>query len=350
MNRFHCSRAWCAPWLAAALAAACSSSPKNGGTFAPGEGSGGGTGFTGGANGNTGNFGSLSNGSGGSVSVAGDGGRPEFCDDAGNCHCFNIASLGALGTWGGTTSALMSWLNTESSASVAVYTTKPTIDAAFLAQYQVIIVQLLADAVNGPYWSFSASEISALSDWVKAGGGLITMSGYQPDAAEVAPLNQLLSFTDISYNTDDILGACPAGQNCACWGNTVPVGPWVVGPIGQNVTQVGAYHGRSINPGSATIDASSGSTVFAAHEDIGTGHLFAWCDEWVTYTSQWLGTTGATGGAGGAGAPNAATPGCSGMTATDVFQVPQFWYNAISYASQATSCTFTINNPAIVPK
>jgi hypothetical protein len=290
-----------------------------------------------------------------------DGGLPMHCDDAGHCACINIASLGTLGTWGGTTAALMNWLNTQSSATVAQYTTKPTLDAAFLSQYNVIIVQLLGD-MGGPYWSFTPAEISALSDWVHAGGGLITMSGYQPNAGEVDPLNQLLSFTDVSYNKDDILFTCPNNQ-CNCWGGTVPVGPWQPGPIGQNITEIGAFHGRSINPGSATIDAfsttttpvstadsgtgdsgtgtgdaSTTTTVYAAHEDIGMGHLFAWCDEWVTYTSQWLTPT-----AGGG-------PACTGMSASQVFQVPQFWYNAISYASQAAQCSFTINNPMIVPR
>jgi hypothetical protein len=270
-----------------------------------------------------------------------DSGRPLHCDDAGHCSCFTIASIGTLGTWGGTTAALMNWLNTQSSATVAQYTTKPTLDAAFLSQYDVIIVQLLGD-MNGPYWSFSASEISALGAWVQAGGGLITMSGYEVDTGEVDPLNQLLSFSDLSYNKDDILGTCPNTQ-CTCWGGTVPVGPWAAGPIGQNITQIGAFHGRSINPGSASVDASGtgpdgGTLVYAAHEDIGMGHLFAWCDEWVTYTSQWLAAT-AGGGA-----------NCANMSASQVFQVPQFWYNAIGYASEATHCSFTINNPMIVPR
>lgn len=280
----------------------------------------------------------------------GDSGRPARCNDAG-CTCFNIASIGQLGTFGDNTSELIDWLNGQSSAAVAVYQTKPALTADFLRQYDVIILQWLSDGQGGPYWQFSSGEIQALSDWVNAGGGLIALSGFEPSSDEVAPLNSLLSFTDISYNTDDILGACPATLPCTCWANTVPVGPWAPGPIGYDITQVGAYHGRSINPGSATVDASSqldasNAVVYAAHETVGSGHVFAWCDEWVTYTSQWLGVpTGAA-----AAQYTDPTSSCYEKAAAQVYQVPQFWYNAISYAAQATSCSFTISNPQIIPR
>ena len=60
--------------------------------------------------------------------------------------------------------------------------------------------------------------------------------------------------------------------------------------------------------------------MYAAHEDVGQGHVFSYADEWVTYTSQWFGID-----AGG---------NCADASANVVYQVPQFWYNAISYASR----------------
>ncbi len=292
----------------------------------------------------------------GATVVASDSGRLPRCTDAG-CTCFNVASIGHLGSYGNGSTELVNWLNTQSSASVALYQTKPMLTPAFLSQYDVIILQWLSDGsgggfgTGGGYWQFSQAEVQALGDWVQAGGGLITLSGFEPSSGEVGPLNTLLSFSDISYNSDDILGACPAALSCSCWGNTVPVGPWTPGPIGNNITQVGAYHGRSINPGSATVDASGqadgGDVVYAAHEAVGAGHIFAWCDEWVTYTSQWLGVPAGDGGTDPYTDP---TNACYEQSASQVFQVPQFWYNAISYAAQATSCSFTINNPKIVPR
>lgn len=373
------------PLVLAVGATACGVSAKQGdnsmfsGTASGGTGTGG-TGASGAISGSSGSVGGssgtgLGSGSSGSVSltsgstsdpvadsgatvVASDSGRMPRCTDAG-CTCFNVASIGHLGSYGNGSTELVNWLNTQSSASVALYQTKPTLTPAFLNQYDVIILQWLSDGTSGGfgaggggYWQFSQAEVQALGAWVQAGGGLITLSGFEPSSGEVGPLNTLLSFSDISYNTDDILGTCPAALSCSCWGNTVPVGGWTPGPIGNNLTQIGAYHGRSINPGSATVDASSaqadgGKVVYAAHEAVGAGHIFAWCDEWVTYTSQWLGVPAGDGGTDPYTDP---TNACYQQSASQVFQVPQFWYNAISYAAQATSCSFTINNPKIVPR
>ena len=310
-----------------------------------------------GAGGGSGSFGqvTLSSMDSGASDAPSHGQR---CNDAG-CTCFSVASIGHRGVTGSSTNGMadnttefINWLNTESSTTVDLYETKPTLDAAFLGQYDVLIIQWLADGDGGPYWQFSPDEVNALGAWVNAGGGLITLSGFEPSAAEVGPLNTVLSFSDISYNPDDVLGTCAPTLPCTCWGGTVPVGPWTPGPIGNNITQVGAYRGRSINPGSATVDASGigtdgGVLVYAAHEAVGNGHIFAWADEWVTYTSQWLGIPQSTGGTNPYTDP---TNMCYQQSASQVFQVPQFWYNAIAYASSATSCSFTINNNTIIPR
>jgi hypothetical protein len=264
--------------------------------------------------------------------------RSQRCDETGRCSCFNIASIGLPGHTGfdngsdGTT-AFTDYLNAQSSASVDLYTARPTLDAAFLAKYDVLIVQWLASSVSGSngegYWSFTDSELAALKTWVQAGGGLITLSGYDASAQEVTPLNQLVqAVTDMSYGTADVLGS----SSSYCLGESEYLGGWVQStPIGQHITAVGAFHGRPINPGKATVDCADSTYVYAAHEDVGLGHVFAFADEWVTYTSQWFGID--------AGAS------CDDASANVVYQVPQFWFNAITYASQATECAFTLNGP-----
>jgi hypothetical protein len=39
---------------------------------------------------------------------------------------------------------------------------------------------------------------------------------------------------------------------------------------------------------------------------------------------------------------------CYQMSASDVFQVPQFWYNVLKYAASATQCKLTIMDPSII--
>ncbi len=285
--------------------------------------------------------------------TAGDGSHEQVCTEAG-CTCIRIASIGHAGIYGACgmnndgTGAFETWLDTQSTAMVDSYPVKPTLTPTFLAQYDVIILQWMRDVPDaggdGPLWQFSQDEVDALTAWVRAGGGLISMSGYDGDGQEVVPLNTLLFFTDFVYNMDGTYGSVCSGSYC--WGGSCGLTGWnTASPIGAHLTEVGVDNGRSISvaadAGNAPVvdcPCPNGNNACAVHEDIGKGHVFAFTDEWVTYTSQWLGTA------------SCIPSSCAGNTAAEDFQVPQFWYNAISYASQAASCQFTINNPAIIPR
>ncbi|MGH7438134.1 MAG: hypothetical protein ACRENE_20820 [Polyangiaceae bacterium] len=297
------------------------------------------------------------------ASSGGDGraARAQRCDDSGtHCSCFNIASIGqpgcsgceAAGNGGDTTSSFVDYLNAHSSASIDSYTTKPALTADFLAKYDVLIIQGLYDgcsgktgsppwSITGNLWSFSSTEIAAVKTWVAAGGGLITLSGFVSDTTEVQPLNALVEAVtnnDISYGTADVHGQDLGGQTF-CLGESDPLTGWTTtlpgggpDPITQGITDIGAFHGRPITvvAGSkAVIDNQDTTTVYAAHEDVGMGHVFTFFDEWVTYTSQWPGGT----------AGSVCASGCQpDAMAGAVYQVPQFWENAVNYAAQATMC------------
>ncbi|HET9929158.1 MAG TPA: hypothetical protein VFQ35_00660, partial [Polyangiaceae bacterium] len=277
-----------------------------------------------------------------------DGGRPMRCDGNGQCACINVASFGKPAHYGNAndnTDAFQTWLNTKSSARVDLVRTHTPLTAELLRNYDVLVLQALEDNEGGPFWTFSADEIKAVSDWVNAGGGIISLMGYGGDAREVEPTNALLAFSGISYNKDDILAQCP-NNLCYCWGNTIPISGFLGDhPIAKNLTQIGGFHGRSINAGGASVIAKSGDAVVAAGKTIGQGKVFVFADEWITYTSQWLGS-------GQQQTVNVNDP-CYDpahdymMTADKVFQVPQFWYNAIKWAAPPTQC-FTIDNPTIV--
>ncbi|MGA2451325.1 MAG: hypothetical protein ABTD50_21915 [Polyangiaceae bacterium] len=307
-------------------------------------------------------------------------GRPKKCDDAGRCTCINIASIGTHGETGsstgdnGDTSSFTDWLNTESSASVDNYTTKPTltydptntVDAAapgelLLNNYDVVILQWLADVPNpGPdapakdYWQFSPDEVSALQAWVNSGGGIVAMSGYDPNAGEIGPVNNLLSFTEMQYGATDVLGNCQlfdggADSLCYCNQGATPLGPpWANTAVGTSITQIGAFHGRSVltSGADAVVDIQDSTYTYAAHQAVGSGHVVVYTDEWVTYSSQWLTVSGDAGG--GVNYSNPYDP-CYQRSSGLIFQVPQFWYNVIGYAASAVNCPFTITLPPTLP-
>jgi hypothetical protein len=300
-----------------------------------------------------------------------DAGHMSRCDDAGNCTCVAIASIGHEGVWGpcssDSTTALQSWLNTQSTAKVDNYdTVKPTLTAAFLAQYDVLLLQWMVATGeqdnDGAPWTFSTDEISALKTWVNNGGGLIVLNGYQCNGQgctmyDVTATNQLLSFTDIQFNSDDVLD--PSTESCAdcyCWGGALPlggptadggaptIGMWdQTSPVGAHISDVGAYVARSIHSTSATVDCTDGTKQYAVHEQIGKGHVFAYGDEWVTYSGEWLGTAACLTST---MFTNMYDP-CYQKSAAQVFQIPQFWYNAIKYAASSVQC-FTVSNPGVI--
>jgi len=354
--------------------AACSPGGIGGKSSFSSTGAGSGAGGAHGAGASSGGVGGFTTLSGGGGADGGDAGHASRCDDAGNCTCIAIASIGHEGVWGpcsmDTTSALQSWLNTQSTAKVDNYdTVKPTLTPAFLAQYDVLLLQWMVATGkqndDGAPWVFSSDEISALKDWVNNGGGLIALNGYQCNGNgctiyDVTASNQLLSFTDIQFNSDDVLDPqnLPAGANCQdcyCWGGAVPlgaalpnggastVGTWdQTTPIGAHMSDVGAYVARSIQSTSATVDCTDGTHKYAVHEQIGKGQVFAYGDEWVTYSGEWFGTTACLNFPYDSGFDP-----CYQKSAAEVFQIPQFWYNAIKYASSSVTC-FTIMSPGII--
>jgi hypothetical protein len=279
-----------------------------------------------------------------------DAGRPTRYNDAGEAVCINIGSLGKPGTFGfmpgvDNTKAFETWLNSESSATASMILTHQKLTADFLAGFDVLILQDLEDANGGmagagPFWQFAPDEVDALTQWVQNGGGLITLTGYSGNVQEVVPTNSLLKFANISYNTDDVLSTCgPPVMDCYCVGNSVPLTSWVAtDPIAANITAVGAFHGRTINAPDATLVAGTSAAKYAVSKVMGKGKVFVFGDEWVTYTSQW-------------GAPLSQNTdmnnSCYMKGANKVYQVPQFWYNAIKWVAPPNTC-FTINDPAVV--
>jgi hypothetical protein len=285
---------------------------------------------------------------GGSVGTGGgiSGGNPE---------CVRIGMLGRPPNYGamqgGTdnTDALRAWLNAHVKAgtTVEVVTTDTPITADFLGKFDVLILQALEKQEGGPYWSFSSSELSAFEAWVRAGGGVIALTGYGSQAQEVTPTNQLLAFTGMSFNMDDVFGTCP-DNCCYCAGSSIPLHGWhPEHPIAANITAVGAFHGRTINAGDGALVTSEGASVYGATKELDAGRVFFYFDEWVTYSSQW---TQATGSGGFTPDASCSDPNnvCYGRTPADGYQVPQFWYNALKWASGDAACfDFTSDVPVV---
>lgn len=284
-----------------------------------------------------------------------DSGTSEVCTDGGVCNCatLNVALIGKAGKYGtGSDStdgnvAFRDWLNSSSSGTAKVdsYSDRPTLDAAFLAQYNVIILESLSDdSENGPFWTFTADEVAAVQDWVvNQAGGIITLTGYSGSGAEVNGVNQLIAFSGISYNTDSVFLDCELVDqynNQLCWcGGSNQITEWnktdpVIVNLSYGVTMIGVADGRSINaPADAHVAATFTQTGAPTLDLLvgklaGKGRVLVFMDEWITYTSQWNGD----------GNPNSTNTACQGYLPQQRYQTAQFWYNMIKWSQPTASC------------
>jgi len=291
----------------------------------------------------------------------GDGPREAECttDEAGveTCVCIKLATWGGLGTFGAVPGAdgqdaITGWLNSNSTGEAEYFPTKAAIDAVaggitpeFLAGYDVIILQDL----NG--WGLTGDEVANIEAWVRAGGGVISLQGYSDQGAEAVPTNQILAFSGMQYvgltGPGDTHGDARATSGTCdyCLGKSSTQGGFTDHPIAANVTAVGAFWGRSVDPGmTGQVVAQEGNLILGAATDVDAGRVFMFHDEWVTYNSQWNGST-----EGGSQDCRTFEPTheCGGVHPTVNYQIPQFWFNSIKWSSGDPAC-FDITDPAII--
>jgi hypothetical protein len=313
--------------------------------------------------------------------------REKVCDAAGKCTCLKLALLGTLTSAADDpdTTAFTTWLanSSDGSAVATNIPTKPTIDAAFLANYDILLVA----NVNG--WTFSAEEKAAVEKWVgETGGGIITLTGFTSTATEAAATSQLISFAGLSYSgTSEAQFAAPAAGEkqpvyykggskdlklCMDWSGGTTAGvehakPFITTPLKftpqtgtlekltASLDYVGAFIGwRVTAPADAVVvakDPVTGGNMAVAKEVNGKGRIFAFGDEWVTFTNEWAQT----------GRPsnqqmdeyNPCWVPASGNAAgffhsvASLYQTKQFWYNAINWVAPPNQC-FVIDDPEVV--
>jgi hypothetical protein len=174
------------------------------------------------------------------------------------------------------------------------------------------------DGTHGNMRALSDDEAAALSDWVKQGGGLMTIVGLENDQYEPSFANKVLQDSGIQYSTvnTSILGGVTVIQGE--WGGTSnglfgfkrdalpPTG--LAAALTYHVGALRASHGYEITPVDSDVATlSSYARGYARTRDITTGNYSAnkeyrtvgvagtmgsgrvnvWGDEWVTYDTVW---------------------------------------------------------------
>lgn len=264
------------------------------------------------------------------------------------CSCVKVASWGALGNFGAVPGmdgqdAIVAWLNQNSTGEAEYFATKPPITTESLASFHVIIIQDVS-----AWAAFTAEEKAAFEAWVREGGGVMSLNGYLEDANEMANVNDLLAFTGMSYipasdTSNEAERMTQLGKCHYCYGAAVPQAGWTEHPIGANMKFVGAFHGRAVTPGDATIVAQENGNVLGAAAQYDEGYVFMFHDEWVTYNSQWTGV----GLMDDCRIENDHDMECWTEHPTLKYSLPQFWYNSLQWVSGSPTC-FDINDETII--
>lgn len=339
--------------------------------------------------GGTGGTGGTSSGTGGVIPQGGGGAgmrdpndtrdlpvRKKMCDSNGqNCTCLRLALLGTLASAADDTDTqpFVDWLNGNSggTATVTMVTTKPTLDAAFLANYDILLVA----NVNG--WSFSAAEKAAVHSWMlETGGGLVSLTGFDSTAGEPVATSQLIEAAGFAYLPTTTCDASGQGKpvyfeggtqdlkNCLAWSGQAGTVPIITSPIhfmpqtGQmekltfELDYVGAFMGWAIAPPTAATvvatDPVTGQPMAAALELERKGRILAFGDEWVIFRNQWEPSGNPPNQTMDQYNPCWNQAGQYFHSVKTLYQTKQFWYNAVNYVAPPNECNFIIDDPDVV--
>jgi hypothetical protein len=303
--------------------------------------------------------------------------RQKRCDASGTvCTCLRLALLGTLesAAFNADTQPFVDWLNgnSEGKATVTMVATKPSLDAAFLASYDILLVA----NVNG--WHFSADEKASVEAWVKQqGGGIISLTGFVSTETEPADTSQLISFAGLGYSPartsengrDEPVyyqGGAVDLKQCLAWSGssdaliTTPI-PFTpqggsLEKLTQSLSYVGAFIGFGVTaPPGATVlatDPASGQSMAVAYEVEGKGRIFAFGDEWVIFKNQWepIGdpTDTTMTASNQCWQPGAGASAGFFQSVKTLYQTKQFWFNAINWVAPPNECNFTLKDPDVV--
>jgi len=223
-------------------------------------------------------------------------------DKDGVCDCIRIATLGEVGTWG-QGDVFGAWLTARASDG-AKSLGKQVITDDLIKNFQVIVVQSVREGVIGRV--YSDDEVKALENWVRAGGGLMTLIGFY-DPIEVQNVNRLLAPYGMNYGNKRML---PRVGNV-----TVPITEFSAHPITASVKSVGVDNGYEPQ-GAGTVYAKGGGYQVGLAQTVDKGRVDLWGDEWITYNSEW--------------------------TQHPDYQVELFWVNTIKWLTPTNVCQVAI--------
>lgn len=209
------------------------------------------------------------------TATAACGARSALGDPSTACEQLGIGILGNPGAYNG--ADFEQWL-TMSGATVQRIQTTPgePVTAATLQAFDVVVLDWLTR-------DYAASEAATFAAWVAAGGGVVSMTGWDNITTDDWHPNSLLAPLEVAYGGPLLNG---------------PVTDLAAHPITDGLTSVVFKGGYAIEDlgGNASVrtpiaslpaaGAAGGKVNVGYAIQMGKGRAFAWGDEWIEFTSE----------------------------------------------------------------
>lgn len=226
----------------------------------------------------------------------------------GVCDCLKIASIGRPGAYGKGDLQFQTWPNPMAQHHV-VALAGAELTAERLAAFDVVIVLNVSTHVGvageKAHHAFSDSEVAAFEGWVRAGGGVLTTSGYSGELDK-----------DL-VNVNKLLAPFKLGYSATKYGLDGIVSKWTAHPLTAGVKRVYVEAGAEPDGSEAlTLARDASERVALQVPKTDSARILVWGDEWITYASQW-------------------------KVERDQ-QVERFWLNALDWLSRESSCQHRI--------
>jgi hypothetical protein len=219
----------------------------------------------------------------------------------GVCDCLAIATLGGPANVGAG-DVFSGWLDARSDLGAQPLA---AVTAEELAKYQVLVMQNMSSR------ELSAAEVEVITDWVKTGGGLLTLTGYTVPPLDPNHVNVALAPFGMQYGTQGILF-----DLTQLLSGTAPVTNWTQPhPVTEGIMRVGVANGFEIQGDGEVLASERGLNVLMGKQ-VGEGHVLAWGDEWITINGEWK--------------------------AHADYQVERLWQNMIKWVTAKTVCQVPI--------
>jgi hypothetical protein len=201
----------------------------------------------------------------------------------GLCDCLKIGFLGSFASDAGSaTNAFQSWLEARSSVPIKNIGATTPLTAEVLGDLQVIVVGNLAQRRSAG--GFMPAEVEAVNQWVQAGGGLMTLTGYTANEQDAQPTVQLLQPSGLGYAYQG-RGPGILGTGAPPVISTGIVDP--MSPIVEGITAIGVYNAYPVT-GDGQVIFREGTNDLAQAKTVGEGRVFAFSDEWITQDCLWV--------------------------------------------------------------